>query len=118
MKRDLIAAGAHVVAIVLGLASGGVDAPEDSAVPLGIVGPWLSGLVGCALVVVSGMASNPRPLRLASAAQALVLIGWTAWSRAPLDAGGWAIAAVAATTFGSVLGALPTAARSDTRTGP
>lgn len=118
MKQLLIAASAHVVAIVLCLASGGVAAPEDSPVPLGIVGPWLSGLVGCAVVVVGGMASNPRPLRVASAAQAIVMLGWTVWSRAPLVAGGWAIAALVATTFGSVLAALPTAARSDTRTGP
>lgn len=83
--------------------------------PLGVVGPWLSGLVGCAVVVVGGMASNPRPMRFASAAQALVVIAWTAWSRAPLDAGAWAIAAVVATTLGGVLGALPPAA-SDTRT--
>lgn len=118
MKRALVAAGAHVVAIVLCLVSGGVDAPEDSPVPLGVVGPWLSGLVGCAVVVVGGMANDPRPMRVASAVQAVVLIAWTAWSRALLEAGGWAIAAVVATALGGVLGALPTAARSGTRTGP
>jgi hypothetical protein len=114
MKRHLLSAGAHVVAVVLCLASGGIDAPEDTAVPLGVVGPWLSGLIGCAVVVVAGTARNSLPLRLASGAQALVMLVWTAWSRAPLAAGGWAIAAVAATTFGSVLAALPR--RGDTRT--
>jgi hypothetical protein len=105
MSTLFFAVGAHIAATLVVVAVSGSD--EEASVALGLVMPWASGLVGCAMAVAQGMSTHPAPLRIASAVQGAAIVVWTIWTRAPFDAGRAAVVATVATLAGAVLATLP-----------